>query len=134
MASVLVVDDDATIRDMLYDLFADEHLCRSAATAEQAIKLLDTESYTVVITDLLMPGLSGVELLGYVRQQQPDTPVIIVSGANDQMQAERLIEMGAFDYLLKPFRLESVELSVARAIEHHRHLTEQRQRQAAASD
>ena len=133
MASVLVVDDDVLIRDLLCDLFSDEHLCRSAATAEQAIEWLDTESYSVVLTDLTMPGLGGAELLGYVRQRQPSTPVIIVSGVNDQAEADRLIEMGAFDYLLKPFRLESVELSVARAIEHHKQSTGEQPKQNVAS-
>ena len=133
MASVLVVDDDAMIRDMLYDLFADEHLCRSAATAEQAIRWLDTEMFTVVLTDLSIPGLSGVELLEYLRQCQPDAPVIVISGVTDQAQADRLIEMGAFDYLVKPFQLDSVEQSVARGIEHHRRLTEQRRRRNITS-
>ncbi len=128
MTSVLVVDDDATIREMLCDLFA-EYLCHPAATAEQAIKQLDTETYTVVLTDLSMPGLSGAQLLEYTRQRQPDTPVIVVSGVNDQAQTDRLIEMGAFDFLLKPFRLEAVEQSVARALEHHRQLIEQRRSQ-----
>lgn len=131
MASVLVVDDDALIRDMLHDLFADEHICHLAATAEQAMGWLDTESYTVVLTDLTMPGLGGAELLGYVRRRHPDTPVIVMSGANDQAQVDWLIEMGAFDFLLKPFRLESVELSVARAIEHHRQLTGGQRRNVA---
>lgn len=126
MASVLVVDDDATIRDTLHDLFAEEHLCHSAATAEQAIEKLETQIYEVVLTDLSMPGLSGAELLGSIRQLQPETPVIIISGSNDETHTKELIAMGAFDYLLKPFRLETVEQSVARAIEHHRWLIEQR--------
>ena len=74
-----------------------------------------------------MPGLSGLELLGHVRQRQPDTPVIIISGISDQAHAEGLIKLGAFDYLLKPFRLEVVEESVARAVEQRRKLVEQRQ-------
>jgi DNA-binding NtrC family response regulator len=128
MAALLVVDDDDTIRDTLYDLFADEHLCHAADTAETALRYLDSESYDVVLTDISMPGVSGLELLGHVRQKQPDTPVIIISGIGDRTYAEGLLKIGAFDYLLKPFRLEDVEASVARALEHHRQLVEQHRR------
>lgn len=120
MASLLVVDDDEIIRDTLYDLFADTHRCHTAETAEKALGLLDAEFYDVVLTDISMPGLSGLELLGRVRQRYPDTPVIIISGINDQEHARGLIRLGAFDYLLKPFRLEAVEESVNRAIEYRR--------------
>ncbi len=126
MAAVLVVDDDDTIRDMLYDLFSEQHLCHAADTAETALVFLEAESYDVVLTDISMPGLSGLELLGIVRQRQPETPVIIISGISDQAHAQGLIKLGAFDYLLKPFRLEAVEASVARAIEEHRTRIEKR--------
>jgi DNA-binding NtrC family response regulator len=119
MSAILVVDDDDAIRDTLYDLFAEDHLCHVAATAERALEWLARDVYDVVLTDISMPGLSGVELLGYVRQNQPQTPVIIISGIQDEDHARGIIKLGAFDYLLKPFRLEDVERSVARAIEYH---------------
>ena len=120
MAALLVVDDDETIRDTLYDLFSEEHLCHVAETAEKAISLLREEAYDVVLTDISMPGLSGIELLGYVRQAQPNTPVIIISGINDHEHAQGLLRLGAFDYLLKPFKLADLEASVARAFDEHR--------------
>jgi DNA-binding NtrC family response regulator len=122
MSAILVVDDDDAIRDTLYDLFAEDHLCHVAATAERALEWLAKDVYDVVLTDISMPGLSGVELLGYVRQNQPQTPVIIISGIQDEEHAKGMIKLGAFDYLLKPFRLEDVERSVARAIEYHARL------------
>jgi two-component system nitrogen regulation response regulator GlnG len=64
-----------------------------------------------------MPGLSGKELLQKMVELYPGTPVIIISGHSDHAQAESLLSHGAFDYLLKPFRLEVVEESVKRAIE-----------------
>jgi DNA-binding NtrC family response regulator len=126
MAAVLIVDDDDFVRDTLYDLFAEGHLCHAAETAEKAQEYLEVETYDVVLTDISMPGLSGLELLGYVLQRQPDTPVIIISGISDQAHAEGLIKLGAFDYLLKPFRLETVEQSVERAIERRQMLVEKR--------
>lgn len=118
MAAILIVDDDDSVRDVLYDLFSEEHMCHAAATAEQALAFLREQTYDVVMTDISMPGLSGVELLGILLREQPETPVIIVSGIGDRTHAEGLMRLGAFDYILKPFRLEAVEQSVARALEH----------------
>ena len=118
MAAILIVDDDDAVRDVLYDLLSDEHLCHSASTAELALTFIREQPYDVVLTDISMSGLSGVELLGHLRQSRPGTPVIVVTGINDRTHAEGLMRLGAFDYILKPFRLEAVEASVARALEH----------------
>lgn len=122
MAAILLVDDDDAVRDVLYDLFSEEHMCHAAATAEQAIAFLREQTYDAVLTDISMPGLSGVELLGHLRREQPDTPVIVVSGIGDREHAEGLTRLGAFDFILKPFTLEAVEESVGRALEHSRAL------------
>ncbi|MDT5157888.1 MAG: two-component system, NtrC family, response regulator PilR [Acidobacteriota bacterium] len=128
MAAILIVDDDAAVRDVLYDLFSEDHLCHAAATAEQALGFLHEHSYDVVLTDISMPGLSGLELLGHLRQEQPDSPVIVITGISDRTHAEGLKRLGAFDYILKPFRLEAVEESVTRALERNRELKERRRR------
>ena len=128
MATILIVDDDDLVRDALYDLLEAEHFCHVAETAEKALAFLETDNYDVVLTDLSMPGLSGLELLGHVRQRQPETPVIIITGINDAEYAKGLIQMGAFAYLLKPFRLEQVEESVNRALAHRRQAPDERRR------
>lgn len=130
MSAILVVDDDDAIRDTLYDLLSENHLCHVAATAERALEWLAKDVYDVVLTDISMPGLSGIELLGHVRQNQPQTPVIIISGIQNEEHARGMINLGAFDYLLKPFRLEDVERSVARAIEYHVRLLKEEQEDA----
>ena len=122
MAAILIVDDDDAVRDTLYDLFSDDHLCHAANTAEMALAFLQEQPYDVVLTDISMPGLSGLELLGILRQSQPGTPVIIISGIGDRSHAEGLTRLGAFDYILKPFPLDAVEESVARALDHGRAL------------
>lgn len=122
MAEILIVDDDDVIRDTLYELLSETFSCQTAETAEKALARLKAGSYDVVLTDISMPGLSGLDLLGQVLQHYPKTPVIIISGISDQEQAEGLIKLGAFDYLLKPFRLEAVEKSVQRALEFRRRL------------
>ena len=115
MARILVVDDDDVIRDTLCELLSQDHSCEVADTAETALAKLEAEAFDVVLTDISMPGLSGMELLKRVLTLYPGTPVIMISGLSDQDQAHSLIEQGAFDYLLKPFRLEVVEESVRRA-------------------
>jgi len=115
MARILIVDDDDVIRETLFELLSQDHSCEMADTAEGALARLEAGPFDVVLTDISMPGLSGMELLKRVLQLYPGTPVIVVSGLSDQEQAESLIEQGAFDYLLKPFRLEVVEESVKRA-------------------
>lgn len=120
MADILVVDDDDVIRDTLCELLSLEHSCETADTAEQALAKLEARAFDVVLTDISMPGLSGMELLNRVLRMYPGTPVIMISGLSDEEQAQSLISQGAFDYLLKPFRLEVVEESVKRALEKRR--------------
>ena len=116
MAEILVVDDDDVIRETLCELLSQEYACQTADTAETALAKLEAQSFDVVLTDISMPGLSGKELLTRVLEMYPGTPVIMISGLSDQEQAQSLLSLGAFDYLLKPFRLEVVEESVRRAI------------------
>ena len=134
MSRVLVVDDDETIRDTLYELLSVEYLCQTAETAEKAFARLEADTYDVVLTDISMPGLSGLELLGQVLQRFPDTPVIIISGISDQEHAQGLIKIGAFDFLLKPFKLEVVEKSVKRALEFRRHRLQESSANAERGD
>lgn len=124
MPRILLVDDDEIIRDTLYELLSDEYLCQTAETAEKAFARLEADEYDVVLTDISMPGLSGLELLGHARQKFPDMPVIIISGIGDQEHAQGLIKLGAFDFLLKPFSLDVVEKSVRRAVEYRKRLTD----------
>src|SRR6185295_5022174 len=117
MADILVVDDDEVIRETLDELLSASYSCQTADTAEAALAKLEAQRFDVVLTDISMPGLNGMELLERVVKKYPGTPVIIISGHSDQDHAQGLISRGAFDYLLKPFRLEVVEESVRRAVD-----------------
>lgn len=125
MAKVLIVDDDETIRETLYELLNETYICQTAETAERALARLEADEYDLVLTDISMPGLSGLELLGQVRQKFPNMPVIIVSGIGDEEHAKGLIKLGAFDFLLKPFSLEVVERCVQRGVEYHARLRDE---------
>lgn len=117
MSAILIVDDDASVREVLYDLFADWRVCHVADTAERALAYLAEEHYDVILTDISMPGLSGVELLGRVRESRPEVRVIVITGIDDREHALGMLRLGAFACLAKPFRLEEVERAVAGALE-----------------
>jgi two-component system response regulator AtoC len=122
MATLLIVDDDNVIRDTLHELFSSSHECHTADRAEQALAYLDMETYDAVVTDISMPGLSGREILKYIKAKHPTTPVIVISGRPDKADGPGLMEMGAFAYFTKPFKLEEIEEAVVRAIARHQEL------------
>ena len=127
MPSILIVDDDEIIREALSELLTERYLCHIAASAEEALTRLSAQEYDVVITDINMPGMSGEDLLGFVKTYQPWTPVIFISGSTDSQHAERF-RSRAFGYLVKPFPLAKVEQMVESALEQRRRTQEQRQR------
>ena len=117
MPSLLLVDDDETLLDVLFELFSREYSCDTAATAEEAFELLGSKEYDLVITDISMPGMSGEVLLGYVKTNSPGTPVIFISGSKDRDLAQRLRVKGAAGFLSKPFDLGEIRERVSRALE-----------------
>jgi YesN/AraC family two-component response regulator len=127
VASILIVDDEEVIRSMVCEILASDHTCQAAGTAERALECLDTKHYDLVLTDVSMPGLSGLELFGRIRQRQPDTPVIVISGISDLEFVRGLIQMGVFHYLMKPFKLEDIEQAVSSALEHRQQMLQARQ-------
>lgn len=133
MATLLIVDDDEAIREALHELFEGQHVCHTTGTAEEALTMLAAHSYDVVVTDISMPGMSGEDLLRFVRIYQPRTPVVFISGSIERRQVESLKTKGAFSYLMKPFSLEDVEAKVTQAVEHHRRLLDEHQRTAGSA-
>ena len=123
MATLLIVDDDNNIRETLHDLLKDSHECHTADRAEQALSYLEFETYDVVLTDIAMPGLTGREILKRIQEEHPTTPVIVISGNSEAEAAKDLLNMGAFAFIAKPFRLEDVESTVVRAIALNQELT-----------
>jgi DNA-binding NarL/FixJ family response regulator len=116
MPSVLIAEDDAMTREVLFDLFCDEYSCYAAATVEDALERLKHERFDVVLTDISMPGKSGLELLAQVKQCWPETAVIMLSGIRDAEYAQSFIRMGAHDYIEKPFLIDDVVRTVEEAI------------------
>jgi DNA-binding NtrC family response regulator len=116
MPTILIVDDDDAIRGMLYDLLSDKYECNTAGMAEEALQYIEVEKYDAILTDIAMPGLTGVELLKRVQENHLATPVILISGKGSEQDPKALMDLGAFAYVTKPFSLNEIEEVVERAI------------------
>jgi DNA-binding NtrC family response regulator len=116
MPNILIVDDDDAVRAVLLELLSDKYECNTASTAEEAFQFLEIEEYDAVLTDIAMPGTTGVGLMKRIQLKDLDTQVIIISGKEAEEDPDALKQMGAFAYVRKPFRLEEIEDLVARAL------------------
>lgn len=114
---ILIVDDEEAVRNVFAASLGEVYSCETAADAQQALEILAREPFALVITDMRMPGLSGIELLRKITAQYPDTAVIIVSGIDRSQRVMDAIRVGASDYLVKPCDLEVLNTSVERASE-----------------
>jgi DNA-binding NtrC family response regulator len=121
LATLLVVDDDHTIRETLWQIFSKTYECHTADRAEQALECLELQDYDAIITDVSMPGVGGVQILKRIKTSHLTTPVIVISGNGEEFE-EFFLEMGAFAYFTKPFPLEKLELAVAEAVARHRQM------------
>jgi response regulator RpfG family c-di-GMP phosphodiesterase len=119
VASILVVDDEPEINNVLCDLLSAQYECASAGSAEEALELLRRQAFNLVISDITMSGMSGIEMVPHVLEVSPQTVVVLVSGAQTIESAIEALRVGAFDYIMKPFDLRQVEAIVKRALEHY---------------
>src|SRR5919205_877503 len=118
-ARVLVADDEPEIRDVLFDLLSPAYECSAVGSAEEALLCLHKKQYDLVISDIMMGGMSGLDMIPHVLKDSPDTVVIMISGVQTVESAINALRAGAFDYVMKPFDLHHVEAAVSRALEHH---------------
>jgi signal transduction histidine kinase len=114
---ILIVDDEQAVRNLFADFLSEKYICTTAASSDEALKHLAMDPYALVISDIQMPGRNGVELLREIRLRYPDTAVIMVSGIARPQRIRDALQVGAFDYLMKPCDLQVLELSVERALE-----------------
>ena len=117
-ARVLIVDDELSILQTLEDfLEGDRYFAKCAESAEEAQKLLEDYRFDVVVTDVCMPGLDGMYLTQRIKQDYPQTEVILMTGYASATSVAQALELGAFDYLIKPFPSAAlVRLAIDRAV------------------
>ena len=115
---VLIVDDDASIRELIVDLLGGEHECTAVASAEEALAHCREGEYDLILSDIVMEGMGGLDLVPRVLKLAPDTAVVMISGVQTVESAIRALRAGAFDYVVKPFDINHFEAAVRRALEH----------------
>lgn len=116
---LLIVDDEAPVRGVLHDLLGEMYQCAEASSAEEALGLLRERKYDLVISDINMTGMNGLEMIPHIKEISPDTVIVMISGMQTIESAINALRLGAFDYLMKPFDLRQVEAAIGRAHEHH---------------
>lgn len=116
---ILIVDDEAVIREgMRRVLTGAGHHVETSSSGRTAIEKIQEQDFNVVITDLKMPGMDGIEVLKTIKILQPEVPVIIITGYSTVDTAVEAMKNGAFDYIAKPFDPDLIIEKVQRAIDH----------------
>lgn len=114
---ILIVDDEVSIRELFASSLRESFDCVIASSTDEALALLAASKFGLVISDMMMPGRNGIELLREIVSKYPETAVIMVSGVDRPQRIRDALRIGAFDYLIKPCELDILTLSVERAFE-----------------
>jgi two-component system response regulator PilR (NtrC family) len=117
--TILVVEDEQVLRESVVELLTDEgYDCAQAANGKEAHDLLLQRSVDLILSDIRMPEMDGLQLLAYARQIAPQTPVIMVTAFGTVESAVKAMQAGAHDYLLKPVQFDDLIIKVQRALEY----------------
>ena len=113
---ILIVDDDLSIRNTMQEYINNAgFVSQTASTAEEALELIKTNKFAVVITDIRLPGMGGLELTKVIKKDN-GADVIVVTGYSDDYSYEEAINIGASDFVIKPVRLEELLLRLRRVL------------------
>ncbi len=117
--TVMIIDDEQVICDLLSDDLGDYgYLCTTVSSGNEALMKLATEDFDVILLDLKLPGMSGMEVLERINSQQLSTAVIMITVINDSETVTQAIKLGASDYIVKPFDLDRVNTSINTVLRH----------------
>jgi len=121
LGSILVVDDEEAVRRLLHrKLTSRGYQCKEASTGDEALNKIISKPVALMILDIKMPGKSGIEILTEIKSEHPDIAVIMATSLAEIDTAIYCMKQGAYDYIIKPFNLDEVILSVERALEKRR--------------
>ena len=116
-SKVLIVDDEPNIRHILGAILRkDGYAVQSADNGEAALKLLEEEAFDLIITDLVMPQMGGIDLLHEIQQRRPGTAVVIMTAYGTIKTAVEAMKIGARDYITKPFEMDEVKIVARNAL------------------
>jgi DNA-binding NtrC family response regulator len=117
--TILVVDDDEAVRESLTAVLEGAgHQVVAAASGPDALRQVDAVPFSLLLTDLSMPGMTGIDLLRAVAERQPDLPAIVLTAYGTIASAVEAMKAGAYDFVAKPFDVDEIVLTVGRALEH----------------
>ncbi|MFH0824258.1 MAG: HD domain-containing phosphohydrolase [Pseudomonadota bacterium] len=117
-ARILIVDDEQYVRRLMVRWLADEgYSCSVAENGMQALEYIAHEDYDLIVSDIMMPEMTGVDLLVEVKASFPDIAVLLVTGLDDRKTAIQTLELGAYGYLIKPFDKNEFLINVAGVLE-----------------
>src|SRR5687767_8369260 len=115
---ILIVDDDGEIREVLREFLGRDYDCVTSDSAEKALDALTTQQFHLILSDIAMTAMSGIEMLPRVVKLAPESVVVMISGQRTIEFAIDAMRAGAFDYITKPFELREVTAVVRRALDH----------------
>lgn len=121
MDKIVIVDDERSLLDLLARVFTKEgYRVQTTTSAARAIEIIEKEDLDLLITDIRLPEISGMEILKRCREIRPDVPVIMITAYGNMKQAIEALKMGALDYIIKPFDIEELKITVAKGLEKRR--------------
>jgi putative nucleotidyltransferase with HDIG domain len=122
---ILIVDDEEAIREVISALLkAQGHECASVSNVLAAQEFLGRHRMDLVLSDMVMPEMDGMQLVEWLHKTEPDIPIIMVTANSEIEKALNAIRQGAYDYILKPFEKDQLYFSVQRALEHRQLILE----------
>ena len=119
---VLIVDDDPEIRSILLEFLGRSYECLALSSAEEALPMLATQQFDLIMTDIAMARMNGLDLVRHIISEAPDSVIVMISGQQTIESAIQAMRAGAFDYITKPFELSEVAAVTRRALEHRKRI------------
>jgi putative two-component system response regulator len=117
--TVLIIEDEDSTRKLLFEILNSRYKCEAVDSAEAALEKISKKEYAVILSDINLGGISGVEMIPEVNFLSPNTVVILISGQQEVGYAVEAFRRGAFDYIAKPFEIKQILVSVERALKHY---------------
>ena len=118
---VLIVDDEQMVCDVLHEELSEQgYICTTVLSSNDALTKLATEDFDVVLLEIRLPGMSGMEILREIWLNHSDTVTIMITAVNDANTAVEAIKLGTSDYIVKPFDLATINTSISTALENKR--------------
>jgi len=121
METILIIDDEKSILDLLTVVFKKEgHAVKAWPPSPKTLELLGQEDFDILVCDIKMPHVSGMKVLKYMREKKPEIPVVMITAYGSIKQAVEALKAGAMDYVVKPFDIEELKITVAHGLEKQR--------------